>query len=72
MVVVLAVCVMAPYRWYHFSWCSHGLVYDVLGYSLVLSGAALLTAMFIAERRSGRTSLHDSVDTTLAADTAFA
>jgi alpha-1,2-mannosyltransferase len=69
MVVVLAVCVMAPYRWYRFSWCSHGLVYDVLGYSLVLSGAALLTAMFVAERRSGRTSLHDSVDTTLADDT---
>jgi alpha-1,2-mannosyltransferase len=72
MVVVLAVCVVAPYRWYHLSWCSHGLVYDVLGYSLVLSGAALPTAMFIAERRGGRASLHDCLDATLNDDTAFA
>jgi alpha-1,2-mannosyltransferase len=56
MVVVLAACVLAPYRWYRFSWCSHGLAYDVCGYSLVLSGAALLAVMFVAERRGGRES----------------
>ncbi len=54
MVLVLAVSVIAPYRWYRFSWCSHGVAYDLFGYSLVLSGALLLASMFVAERRRGR------------------
>jgi alpha-1,2-mannosyltransferase len=52
MVFVLAVGILAPYRWYSSSWCSHGVAYDVFGYSLVLSGALLLASMFLAQKRS--------------------
>ena len=51
MVLVVAVSVIAPYRWYRYSWCSHGILYDVFGYSLVLSGAILLVSMSVVERR---------------------
>lgn len=72
MMFALGVCVAAPYRWYHFSWCSHGVVYDLVGYSLVLVGAALLGVMYGTERmprpragelRSRATELADAVVT---------
>jgi len=50
MVLVLAVAVVAPYRWQLTGWDGHGVTGLLVGFSLLFSGAALLGAMFVGER----------------------
>jgi len=51
MVVVLAVAVAEPYKWFHESWYLHAWWRVLPGYSLLLSGAVLLAVMAYVELR---------------------
>ena len=63
MLLLLAVAIAAPYRWFHYRWYDHGLLAILPGYSLFFAGVLLLITMAGSEwRRAGRERSDDRLD----------
>jgi alpha-1,2-mannosyltransferase len=45
MLLLLAVAIAAPYKWFHYGWYDHGLLAILPGFSLLFAGALLMITM---------------------------